>query len=150
VSEVTTPSQNEALRPWETEEFSSRLKGLSKVRHDGGRLERVLAQISDLDDRGRGSSTQRRAQSRRQDRRADLDVGDLPAADRLTIQVLAAVAEHEREMISFRTKTADGAAKKRGVRFGNPYGARALRAAGKRNAASAGPRLCRGPSQPVV
>jgi DNA invertase Pin-like site-specific DNA recombinase len=61
---------------------------------------------------------------------------DLPAADRLTIQVLAAVAEHEREMISQRTKAAMAAAKKRGVRFGNPYGARALRAAGKGNAAS--------------
>lgn len=61
---------------------------------------------------------------------------DLPAADRLTIQVLAAVAEHEREMISARTKAAMAAATKRGVRFGNPYGARALRAAGKGNAAS--------------
>jgi hypothetical protein len=39
-------------------------------------------------------------------------------------------------MISARTKAAMAAAKARGVRFGNPYGARALRAAGKGNAAS--------------
>ena len=61
---------------------------------------------------------------------------DLPAADRLTIQVLAAVAEHEREMIAARTKAAMAAAKARGVRFGNPRGAAALRAAGKGNTAS--------------
>jgi DNA invertase Pin-like site-specific DNA recombinase len=61
---------------------------------------------------------------------------DLPMADKLTIHVLAAVAEHEREMISARTKAAMAAAKARGVRFGNPYGARALRAAGKGNAAA--------------
>jgi DNA invertase Pin-like site-specific DNA recombinase len=39
---------------------------------------------------------------------------DLPAADRLTIQVLAAVAEHERQMISQRTKAAMAVAKARG------------------------------------
>jgi DNA invertase Pin-like site-specific DNA recombinase len=61
---------------------------------------------------------------------------DLPMADKLTIHVLAAVAEHEREMISARTKAAMAAAKARGVRFGNPHGARALRAAGKGNAAA--------------
>ena len=61
---------------------------------------------------------------------------DLPAADRLTLHVMAAVAEHEREMISARTKAAMAAAKARGVRFGNPRGAAALRAAGKGNTAS--------------
>jgi DNA invertase Pin-like site-specific DNA recombinase len=55
---------------------------------------------------------------------------------RLTIHVLAAVAEHEREMISARTKAALAAARARGVRLGNPNGARALRGAGKGNAAS--------------
>jgi DNA invertase Pin-like site-specific DNA recombinase len=61
---------------------------------------------------------------------------DLPMADRLTIHVLAAVAEHEREMISTRTKAAMAVAKARGVRFGNPNGARPLAAAGKGNHAA--------------
>src|SRR5665213_3319232 len=45
---------------------------------------------------------------------------DLPDANELTIGVLAAVAQHEREAISARTKAALQAAKRRGVRLGNP------------------------------
>jgi DNA invertase Pin-like site-specific DNA recombinase len=46
---------------------------------------------------------------------------DNPHATKLTVHILAAVAEHEREMISERTKAALQAAKERGTRLGNPH-----------------------------
>lgn len=43
---------------------------------------------------------------------------DNPHASRLTLHILAAVAEHERELIAERTKAALQAAKARGIRLG--------------------------------
>ena len=45
---------------------------------------------------------------------------DMPTANRLTIHILAAVAKHEREIISQKTKAALAEAKRRGTQLGNP------------------------------
>jgi Resolvase, N terminal domain/Recombinase len=55
---------------------------------------------------------------------------DNPHATRLTLHILAAVAEHQREMIAARTKAALQAAKARGVRLGR-HGADCLAPANK-------------------
>src|SRR5262249_45376622 len=52
------------------------------------------------------------------DGKVDFVCCDMPEATRLTIHVLAAVAEHEREMIAERTKAGLRAAKARGVVLG--------------------------------
>jgi DNA invertase Pin-like site-specific DNA recombinase len=59
---------------------------------------------------------------------------DMPTANRFNIHIIAAVAEHEREVNSIRTKAALTQAKARGKRLGNPRPLEALKLA---NAAKA-------------
>ena len=64
---------------------------------------------------------------------------DNPHANKLTVHILAAVAQHEREMIAQRTKDALAAAKARGTVLGNPHlaAARAVAHTAQREAADA-------------
>jgi DNA invertase Pin-like site-specific DNA recombinase len=63
---------------------------------------------------------------------------DMPDASEFTINILAAVAQHERKLISERTKAAMAAARKRQnfKGYGNPNGAAAFLRAGAGNAAA--------------
>lgn len=68
--------------------------------------------------------------ARLQNSRVRFICADMPDANELTINLLASVAQHERKLISERTKVALAAAKRRGTVLGNPNGAKALRGLG--------------------
>ncbi len=67
----------------------------------------------------------------------DFVAADMPDANKLTVHILAAVAEHEREMIGERTRSALQAAKARGQKLGNPKGAAHLLGHGNAEAVQA-------------
>jgi DNA invertase Pin-like site-specific DNA recombinase len=56
-----------------------------------------------------------------QNSKVDFVAADNPHATKFLVHILVAVAEHERNMISTRTKDALAAAKCRGVKLGNPH-----------------------------
>ncbi len=59
---------------------------------------------------------------------------DMPHADKFTVGIMALVAEKERDLISQRTKDGLAAAKRRGIKLGNPHPAKAVKRAVKANA----------------
>lgn len=71
-----------------------------------------------------------------QDSGAKFIAADMPEANELTVHIMAAVAQAERQAIGKRTREALAVAKARGVKLGNPNGAAALRRAAKGNIAS--------------
>ncbi len=61
----------------------------------------------------------------------DFVAADMPHANRLTVGIMAMVADEERRMISQRTKAALAAARRRGVKLGGDRGVRLSKAARK-------------------
>jgi DNA invertase Pin-like site-specific DNA recombinase len=66
---------------------------------------------------------------------------DMPDAKKLTIHILAAIAEHEREMIAKRTKEGLAAAKAKGIVLGNREQAKANRDSARERAKLLAPAL---------
>lgn len=102
---ITGPQLIEALK-------ACKLTGATLLIAKLDRLSRNVAFIANLMDSG-----------------AEFVACDFPTANRLTIHILAAMAEHEREMISKRTREALQAAKARGVKLGKPENLKADHAA---------------------
>ena len=63
----------------------------------------------------------------------DFIATDMPHADKFTVGIMALVAEKERDLISQRTRDGLAAARRRGIKLGNPHPAKALQAARKVN-----------------
>ena len=55
-----------------------------------------------------------------QNENVDFLACDMPSANRLTIHIIAAIAENEAQLISQRTKAALAEKKKQGIKLGNP------------------------------
>lgn len=64
-----------------------------------------------------------------QDSGVDFIACDMPNADKLSIGILALLAQRERQLISERTKAGLAVAKSRGVKLGNPNAVTALKQA---------------------
>jgi len=64
----------------------------------------------------------------------DFIATDMPHADKFTVGIMALVAEKERDLISQRTRDGLAAARRRGIKLGNPRPAKALQEAYKVNA----------------
>jgi DNA invertase Pin-like site-specific DNA recombinase len=115
---VEVESGKRADRPKLAEAIKAcRLRGAKLVIAKLDRLARNVAFISNLMESG-----------------VEFEAVDFPQANRLTIHIMAAMAEHEAKMISDRTKAALAAAKRRGVKLGGDRGARLTaqaRAAGR-------------------
>jgi DNA invertase Pin-like site-specific DNA recombinase len=61
-----------------------------------------------------------------QDSKVDFVACDMPNADKLSVGIIALLAQRERELISERTKAGLAVAKSRGVKLGNPNPAASL------------------------
>jgi DNA invertase Pin-like site-specific DNA recombinase len=64
-----------------------------------------------------------------QDSKVDFVACDMPNADKLSVGIIALLAQRERELISERTKAGLAVAKSRGVKLGNPNPAASLKMA---------------------